>query len=127
MKLAFFGQTNIAEQLSQAYRDSIIQHNLEVEKNRHILSRLIDCIKFCGAIELALRGHDEASSSDNPGVFLGLVNFTAALDSVLSQNLEAATVFRGTSKTIQNELLDIMFKTMQCKIQMRLMKLILRQ
>ena len=45
------------------------------------------------------------------------MNFTAALDSVLSQHLEAATVFRGTSKTIQNELLDIMFKTMQCKIQ----------
>ena len=45
------------------------------------------------------------------------MNFTAALDSVLSQHLEAGTVFRGTSKTIQNELLDIMFKTMQCKIQ----------
>ena len=45
------------------------------------------------------------------------MNFTAALDSVLNQHLEAATVFKGTSKTIQNELLDIMFKTMQCKIQ----------
>ena len=99
------------------YRDSIIQHNLEVEKNRHILSRIIDCIKFCGAFELALRGHDETSSSDNPVVFLGLVNFTAAFDSVLSQHLEAATVFRGTSKAIQNELLDTMLKTMQCKIQ----------
>ena len=31
-KLAFYGKTNIAEQLSKAYRDSIIQHNLEVEK-----------------------------------------------------------------------------------------------
>ena len=39
LKLAFFSQTNIAEQLSQAYRHSIIQHNLEVEKNRHILSK----------------------------------------------------------------------------------------
>ena len=39
LKLAFFGQTNIAEQLSQAYRDSIIQHNLEIEKNRNILSK----------------------------------------------------------------------------------------
>ena len=47
LKLAFFGKTNNAEQLSKAYRDSIIQHNLEVEKNRHILSRIIDCINFC--------------------------------------------------------------------------------
>ena len=117
LKLAFFGKTNIAEQLSKAYRDSLIQHNLEVERNRHILSRIIDCIKFCGAFELALRGHDENLTSDNPGVFLGLVNFAAALDSVLSQHLESATVFKGTSKTIQNELLDIMLKTLQCTIQ----------
>ena len=70
---------------------------------------------FCQ--ELALRGHDETSSSDNLGVFLGLVNFTAALDSVLSQHLETATIFRGTSKTIQNESLKIMYKIMQSKIQ----------
>ena len=117
LKLAFFGKTNIAEQLSKAYRDSLIQHNLEVERNRHILSRIIDCIKFCGAFELALRGYDENLTSDNPGVFLGLVNFAAALDSVLSRHLESATVFKGTSKTIHNELLDIMLKTLQCTIQ----------
>ena len=79
-----------------------------MEKNRHVLSKLIDCIKFCGAFELALRGHDKSSDSDNPGVFLGLVDFTAALDSILSKHLETATVFKGTSKTVQNELLDIM-------------------
>ena len=48
MSLAFFDQTNIVEELRQAYRDFIIQHDLEVEKNCHILSRIIDCIKFCG-------------------------------------------------------------------------------
>ena len=41
-------------------------------------------------------------------VFRGLVNFTAALDSALSQHLQSATLVKGTSKTIQNELLDIM-------------------
>ena len=82
-------------------------------------------IKFCGAFEPALRGHDETSSSDNPGVFLGLVNFTAALDSVLSQHLEAAPLFRGTSKAIQNELLNIMLKLCSAKFKMRLRKLIL--
>ena len=50
-------------------------------------------------------------------MFLGLVNFTAALDSVLNQHLDSATVFKGTSRTFQNELLDIMFKTLQCTIQ----------
>ena len=32
LKLAFFGRTTIAKQLNKAHRDSIIQHNLEVEK-----------------------------------------------------------------------------------------------
>ena len=116
LKLEFFGKANIAEQLSKAYKDSIIQHNLEVEKDRHIQSRIIDCIKFCGAFELTLRGHDETLTSDNTGVFLGSVNFTAALDSVLNQHLESATVFKGTSRTVQNELLDSMFTTLQCTI-----------
>ena len=117
LKLAFFGKANIAEQLSKAYRDSIIQNNLEVEKNHHILSRIIDCIKFCGAFELTFRGHDETLTSDNPGVFLGSVNFTAALDSVSNQHLESATVFKGTSRTVQNELIDSMFTTLECTIQ----------
>ncbi len=51
--------------------------------------------------------------TDNPGVFLGLINFTASLDSVLSEHLETATVFKGTSKTVQNELLEIMNKVAQ--------------
>ena len=78
---------------------------------------LFTVIKFFGAFELALTNYYEASSSDNSGVYLGLLNFIAALGSVLSQCLEADTMFRGTSKTIQNELLDIMLKTMHCKIQ----------
>ena len=85
-------------------------------KNFHILSRITDCIKFYGAFELGLSGHDETFSSDNPGVFLGLVTCTAALDSVLSQHLESATVFKSTSKTVQNELLNIVVKTLQCTI-----------
>ena len=48
------------------------------------------------AFELALRSHDETSDSDHPGVFLGLVGFAAALDSVLTNHLETTTVFKGT-------------------------------
>lgn len=62
--------------------------------------------KFCAAFELALRGHDDSEHSDNPGIFRGLVDFVASLDGVL--HLQTATVFKGTSKTAQNELLDCM-------------------
>lgn len=30
-------------------------------------------VKFCGAFELALCGCDDSESSDNPGIFRGLV------------------------------------------------------
>ena len=80
-----------------------------MDKNRHVLSRIIDGIKFCGAFELALRGHDETENSDNPGVFMGLINFAAQIDEILQKHLETSTVFKGTSATIQNELLEIMY------------------
>jgi hypothetical protein len=59
---------------------------------------------------LALRGHDETESSENPGIFRGLVNFVAEMDVSMKEHLKNATVFRGTSKTVQNELLDAMLK-----------------
>ncbi|XP_040189964.1 zinc finger MYM-type protein 1-like [Rana temporaria] len=113
MRLEFFGKRSIGEQLDAGYRIGIRKHNEEVTKNRHILSRIIDCVKFCGAFELALRGHDESERSENPGIFRGLVDFVASLDGVLQEHLENATVFKGTSKTVQNELLDCMLSVVR--------------
>ncbi|KAL1276105.1 hypothetical protein QQF64_035728 [Cirrhinus molitorella] len=113
MRLQIFGRLGVAQQLDKDYRISIRRHNEEVTKNRHILSRIIDCVKFCGAFELALQGHDERESSDNPGIFRGLVNFVASLDGVLKEHLENATAFKGTSKTVQNELLDCMLSVVR--------------
>ena len=66
-------------QLDDGYRNSIKKHNEEVDKNRHVLNRIIDCIKFCGVHELALRGHNEDEHSHNHGVFLDLVDHTAQI------------------------------------------------
>lgn len=108
MELAVLGKVNIVTQLDSAYRQSINKHNDQVRKNRHILRRIIQCIKFCGVFEVALRGHDESDSSLNPGIFKGLINFTAEIDVAMKEHLSTASVFKGTSKTIQNELLDCM-------------------
>ncbi|XP_073337216.1 zinc finger MYM-type protein 1-like [Pagrus major] len=113
LRLAMFGKINISSQLDEGYRIGIRKHNEEVDKNRHILSKIIDCVKFCGAFELALRGHDESEGSENPGVFRGLVDFVASLDTVLHEHLQTATVFKGTSKTVQNELLDCMLSVLR--------------
>lgn len=105
---SLLGKSNIMTQLSSAYRQNIISHNKQVDKNRYILNIIINCIRFCGAFELALRGHDETEESKNQGVFRGLINFSSQLDRDLKEHFDKATVFKGTSKTIQNELLDCM-------------------
>ncbi|XP_063749607.1 zinc finger MYM-type protein 1-like [Eleginops maclovinus] len=108
VKLAVLGKANIATQLEKGYRIGVKKHNEEVDKNRHVLSKIIDCVKFCGDFELDLRGHEETETSGNPGGFRGLVDRVASLDSVLEEQLKTATDIKGTSKTVQNELLDCM-------------------
>ena len=57
-------------------------------------SIIINCIRFCGVFELALKGHDESKESNNSGIFRGLIDFSAELDTVSKNHLETSTVFR---------------------------------
>lgn len=122
LELQLLGKVNIRQQLDSAYRRSIQHHNDQVRKNRYVLSKIIDCIKFCGAFELALRGHDEKDDSANPGIFKGLINFSTELDIALKDHFEKSTVFKGISKTIQNELLDCMLQVAQENIKKEISK-----
>nr|CAI5869761.1 unnamed protein product [Callosobruchus analis] len=65
------------------------------------------CLKFCGNFEMALRVHDETSASDNPGIYVGQVNFTAVIDALLATHMRGSQVFKGISKIIQNKLLEV--------------------
>ena len=120
LNLTNIGTVNIATQLDNAYRESIRKHNQQVEKNRYILSKIIDCIKFCGSFELALRGHDESDDSNNPGIFRGLIDLMSSVDSAIKDHIESNSIFKGTSKTIQNELLDCMLEVAREEIQKEL-------
>ncbi|XP_072380630.1 zinc finger MYM-type protein 1-like [Diabrotica undecimpunctata] len=117
-KLGFnlLGKQDIRQQLNSAYRLNIAKHNEQIKNNRYVLSKIINCVKFCGAFELALRGHDERKDSINPGIFRGLINFSAELDLALKDHLQQATVFKGMSKDIQNDLLDCMLSVCQAHI-----------
>nr|CAI5865446.1 unnamed protein product [Callosobruchus analis] len=88
------GKNNIQNVLDSSYRKSIQKHNEEVTKNRHVLNLIINCIRFCGTADVKQQGY-----------FRELIDFTAELDKTLKDHLEAAPVFKGLSKTIQNELL----------------------
>ncbi|KAH0817974.1 hypothetical protein GEV33_004817 [Tenebrio molitor] len=51
-----------------------------------------------------------------------LINLTAELDEALKDHIEKATVFKGTSKTIQNELLDCMLDVLQDTIKKEILE-----
>jgi len=109
VKLGLLGRVNVAAQIDSAYRRGIDDHNRKVEENRYVLGRIITCIKLCGKCETALWGHDESADSLNPGIFRSIFETMCEGDSRLRRHYEAQPVFKGTSSTIQNELLDCMY------------------
>lgn len=94
---------DIKSQIDSGYKLGIKRHNEQVSKNRNILEKILNCVKICGNYELPLRGHDEKMTSKNQGVFRGLINLCSDFDPSLQEHFQKSTVFKGTSKTIQNE------------------------
>ncbi|GBM68907.1 hypothetical protein AVEN_117474-1 [Araneus ventricosus] len=127
LEFNLLGKVDIRQQLDIAFRSNVKRHNEKVAKNRYVLTKIIDCILFCGAFELAFRGHDEREDSINTGVFRGLINFSAELDSSLKDHLTSAIVSKRTSKEIQNDFLDCMLTVCQNHIKMRSQKQVLFQ
>ena len=54
--------------------------------------------------------------SSNPGIFRGLLEFAGKLEESLKSYFMKSTVFKGTSKTIQNELLDCILEVCRDEI-----------
>ncbi|XP_053159028.1 uncharacterized protein LOC128347858 [Hemicordylus capensis] len=120
VELTVLGRENVAVEMDEGYGVSIRKHNQEVENNRYILSKIIDSIRFCGAFELALRGHDDMEDSSNLAICRGLVDLMASIGSATDVHLQSATVFKGLSETIQNELLDCMLTVAKDHIKQQL-------
>ncbi|XP_053140774.1 zinc finger MYM-type protein 1-like [Hemicordylus capensis] len=120
VQLKMLGRPKIVMQLNERYSLLVRKHNEEVENNRYILSKIIACILSCDAFDLALRGYDKTEESTNPAVFRGLVSLMASIKIATERHLQCATVFRGLSKTILNELLDCMLMVAKDHIKQQL-------
>lgn len=70
-------------------------------------------MKFCGLFALALRSKDVSEGSSYIGIFHGLVHLIVSLDKVFEEHFKTATVFKDTSNTVQNELLDCMLSVIR--------------
>ncbi|XP_008188288.1 zinc finger MYM-type protein 1-like [Acyrthosiphon pisum] len=118
--LKILGTVNIRNQIDAGYKLGIKRHNEQVSKNRDILEKILNCVKFCGNYELPLRGHDEKVTSKNQGVFRGLIDLCSNLDPNLRDHFQNSVVFKGTSKIIQNELLDCILTVARNQILMEI-------
>jgi hypothetical protein len=105
LQLKTFGTSRIDIQLDSQLLASIVLHNETVKKNREVLKSFIDTVCFLATHELPFHGHNEGEGSLNRGVSQGALNLLAIYDATLSTHLETSTTFRGTSNTIQNDII----------------------
>ena len=99
-----FGRQRIDTSLNQQIREELSRHNENVRANREILRKLMKATCFLARQELPFRGHSESSESINRGHYVKLLEYTKEYDALLNSHLQSATVFKGTSQTVQNEL-----------------------
>ena len=82
----------------------------QIANNRHILTRIIAAILYCGRQCIALRGDCESTMGyGNPGNFLAMLKIMAEHDPVLKQHLYTPAMKNATyvSPRSQNDIIDV--------------------
>lgn len=59
-----------------------------------------------GQQEHTFRGLDESAKSKNKGNFVQLLETFSEFDPALAEHLKTLTIFKGTSKSIQNDIIE---------------------
>ena len=80
------------------------------------LRRLIDAVCCLAKQELPFRGHDESSESVNKGNYIELLNLLRKYNSPLEAHFSVATVFKGTSPILQNDIIQAIADVLTDKI-----------
>ena len=97
---------------------------LNMENNLKVLESLFKIVLLCGKQGIALWGHrddkinwfEQDEDDNNQGNFIELVQFQAETDEILRKQLQnAPRNVKYTSKTIQNDMIEIIGKHI-CKI-----------
>jgi hypothetical protein len=123
MKLALWDdqqQTDIRICFSAAYADSVRKHNELVDSNRATLKLIIDVMVMIGISEKGYRGHDEKADSVNKGLYLEMLELMAKYNADLHKFLDEASVWKCTSKTFQNDMLQSIHAVCIAEIQKEL-------
>ena len=111
-----FGKQRTDTLIDSQRKAEVQKHNEQVNKNREIMKRLIDAVCYLAKQELPFRGHDESSESVNKGNYIELLNLIRNYDAPLDTHLSVATVFKGTSPILQNDIIQAIADVLTDKI-----------
>lgn len=115
-----FGRVRIDTAINDQLLAETSLHNKTVAANREVVKRLISATCFLAKQEIPFRGHDESEQSSNRGNYIELLEYTRQYDVQLDRHLQEATAFRGTSPSIQNDLIkataDVLLEQISCEI-----------
>lgn len=108
----------VDHQLSEEAARAHSQRDRQIQRNRSIIQRIFNVVRFLGRLSLPFRGHDESDQSLNRGVFRELISYLADHgDLVLKDHLsEAAANATYLSPNSQNEMICIVGQHIQLEI-----------
>ncbi|XP_022167439.1 uncharacterized protein LOC111031697, partial [Myzus persicae] len=115
-KFHLLGKVRIEHAISVGRRLAAIKHNEQVSINRRLIARMIHVVCFLGKQELAFRGHREHDESLNKGNYLELLDLLAQEEHLLKDHFLSSSIFKGTSKIIQNDLIESVTTVLNSKI-----------
>lgn len=105
------GETSSVKSQLSAARQKLVR------ENRHYIKTMMKCIRFAAVQEIALRGHDECTESENVGNFKELMRLVSEHDEiVLSRLTKGPQNAVYTSPEVQNEVVNIMAQSVQLEI-----------
>ena len=104
-------------QVNDGHDYSMVRRNEKIAKNRHVLNRVIDALKFLWIYELSLLCNGESEMSSNRGAFLYLLECTANMNEKLREHLTNDAVAGNTSKDIQKDLLDSIYEVYLAQVE----------
>jgi hypothetical protein len=114
-KFHLLGKVRIEHVVSEGRRLAAVKHNEQVGINRRLIALMIHVVCFLGKQELAFRGHRENNESLNKGNYLELLELLAQEEQLLKEHLLSSAIFKGTSKMIQNNLIECVTSVLNSK------------
>lgn len=110
LSFALLRKVNIVQQLDDVYLTDIRRQNEQVDRDRFVLTRVTNGIKFCLEFERTLRRHGGCYDYDSR-VLQSLVNCTSAVQRVSRPHIENnSTICKVPYKIFRHDLLDAMLK-----------------